>query len=334
MAKIDPNKLKVAKQISRPEILFSIARQPQSSQLYVGTSTARVFHLDAAAAKPQPKALRGHDSYVSGVVLAGNHLVSGGYDGRLIWWDVKTHQKVRAINAHSKWIRRIVATPDQKQIVSVADDMVCRLWDAESGKLVRELKGHAERTPAHFPSMLFVAAVSPDGQQLATADKLGKIVVWETATGKRLKDLHAPGMYTWDPKQRIHSIGGIRSLCFSPDGKLLAAGGISQIGNVDHLGALARIEIFDWRAGKRTHDFPGNTYKGLVEKMAFAPDGSWLLAAGGDHGGFIKFIDLDKKKILRQEKAPMHVHDFVVDENFESIYAAGHGKLVVWQIKA
>ena len=44
-------------------------------------------------------------------------------------------------DAHDKWIRK-VASPvaDGKLVVaSVADDMVCRLWDAETGKLLHEL---------------------------------------------------------------------------------------------------------------------------------------------------------------------------------------------------
>jgi len=47
---------------------------------------------------------------------------------------------------------------------------------------------------------------------LATGDKVGHVVVWELATGKQVTTLEVPVMYTWDPVQRRHSIGGIRSL--------------------------------------------------------------------------------------------------------------------------
>ena len=99
-------------------------------------------------------------------------------------------------------------------------------------------------------------------------------------------------------------------------------------------GALARLEVFDWQKGERTHEFPGDKFNGLFERLAFHPQGKWLLGAGGDHNGFIKFIDLEAKKVIRQEKAPMHIHDLVVDEKFERIYAAGHGKIVVWEMRS
>ncbi len=330
----DPNKLKVAKDLGRPGILFSLARSPMSSRVFVGSSDSKIYDLDVMAEKPEPKELAGHGSYVTGLVLAGESLVSGGYDGKLIWWNAETGEQTRTVDAHQKWIRRMNLTPDGNTVVSVADDMVCRLWEASSGKLIRELRGHEERTPHHFPSMLFCCTVSADGKLLATGDKVGHIVIWELESGKQLASLEAPTMYTWDPKQRIHSIGGVRSLAFSPDTELLAAGGIGQIGNIDHLGAGSRVEIFDWQQGERIAELANDNLKGLVERLEFGPDGKWLLAAGGDHNGFIQFIDVDAKKITKQEKAPMHVHDLALNESCDTIYAAGHGKIVVWEMKA
>ena len=180
--------------------------------------------------------------------------------------------------------------------------------------------------------MLFCTAISRDGKLLATGDKVGHIVVWDIASGKQLGAVEAPTMYTWDPKARIHSIGGVRSLAFSPDSKLLAAGGIGQIGNIDHLGAQARVEIFDWKKAERTHEFTNDKFKGLVEHLEFHPEGNWLFAAGGDHNGFYQFLDLSAKKVIKQDKAPMHVHDVAFNESYDTIYAVGHGKLVVWKM--
>lgn len=324
-------KLKVVKDISRPEIVLCLARVPGSSRLFFSGSDLTIHEVDIAQAKAEPKEVGMHGCYVACLALAGKAVVSGGYDGRLVWWDIEAHKEIRAVAAHTKWIRKVAISPDGKMLASVGDDMVCRLWDAAGGKLLRELRGHLEQTPHHFPSMLFVCTFSPDGRLLATADKVGHIVVWDTKDGKQVRTLEAPGMYTWDPVQRKHSIGGIRALAFSPDGKSLAAGGISKINNIDHLDGKARIEIFDWHKSEKTHEYVDDK-KGIIEHLAFHPKGDWLLGGGGANDGFFLFFDLNTKKAVRQEKAAMHVHDFVLDEKGETIYAAGHSRIQMLHI--
>ena len=325
--------MKVIKDISAPGIAFALARVPNSSRVLFGSSDFKVYDVDLSAAKPEPKALGEHKSYVTGLVLAGKMAVSGGYDGRLIWWDIDARKQLRAVEAHTKWIRKVAVSRDGKIIASVADDMVCRLWDAADGKMLHEMRGHQEQTPHHYPSMLFACTFAPDGRFVATADKVGHIVVWETSTGKAAKTLEAPGMYTWDPVQRKHSIGGARSLAFSPDGKYLACGGIGKIGNIDHLDGKARLEIFDWQKGERTHEYADDKFKGLIEHLEFHPKGDRLLGGGGANDGFFLFFDLKTKKAVRHEKAAMHVHAFVLDDKAETIYAAGHGKIQMLDAK-
>jgi WD40 repeat protein len=323
-----PGKIKIVKQLPRKEIAFAMARKPQSAHIYFGGSDFAVCELDLGNDKPESRELGRHESYVTGLALAGTALISGGYDGRLIWWDTGAGAAARSIRAHDKWIRRVVASPDGRVVASVADDMVCRLWDPATGQLIRELRGHEELTPHHFPSMLYACAFSPDGSYLATGDKVGHITIWERDTGSTLATLEAPVFYTWDPVQRRHSIGGIRALAFSPDGSTLAAGGIGRIGNIDHLEGKPRVELFDWRSGKRICELYGEG-KGLVESIAFHPGGQWLLAAGGYSDGLFLFCDPAGKKVLSQEKVPMYVHDLTLGESGETIYAVGHHKIAV-----
>lgn len=325
--------MKASKDISIPGIAFTLARVPSSDRLLFGSSDFKVYDLDLSAKKPEPKALGEHQSYVTGLALCGKTVVSGAYDGRLIWWDIEARKQIRAVAAHTKWIRKVAASPDGKTIGSVGDDMVCRLWSAADGKLLHEFRGHQERTPHHFPSMLFVCTFSPDGRFVATADKVGHLVVWDAASGKPAATLEAPGLYTWDPVQRKHSIGGVRSLAFSPDGTYLAAGGISKINNVDHLDGKARLEIFDWQKGAKTHEYVDDKFKGLIEHLTFHPKGDWLLGGGGANDGFFLFFDLKAKKAIRQEKAAMHVHAFLLGDKAETIYVAGHGRIQILEVK-
>ena len=203
----DPSKLKKTKEWSTSNILFSMERVAGTSRLFFGSSDFKMYEIDMAAEKPEPVAFNGecHQSYVTGVGLAADSIVSGSYDGRLIWWNAEKKEQTRAVDAHAKWIRGVFVAPDKQTVVSIADDMVAKVWDAQSGELKHTLVDHKPMTPHHYPSMLYGATFSPDGKLLATADKVGHIVIWETDSGKKVTELEAPGMYTWDPKQRRHS---------------------------------------------------------------------------------------------------------------------------------
>src|SRR5206468_214685 len=192
---------------------------------------------------PPATELADHGRYVTCVRLVGPNAISGGYDGRLIWWDLEQRRVVRTVEAHSRWVRQLAVAPDGSKFASVGDDMVCRLWDAASGEQLHELRGHEGRTPQHFASMLYCCAFSPDGTHLATGDRVGHVIVWDVASGRQLSAVEAPTLYTWDGTQRIRSIGGVRGLAFSPDGLYLAVGGVGQIGNVDALQGPSRVEV-------------------------------------------------------------------------------------------
>ena len=322
------------KRFGRQDIAFCLVRQPESDEIFFGSSDAKIHRIDLATEKPEstPFSGEGHTSYVTGVTRAGESLVSSSYDRHLCWWNSETGALIRKTRAHDKWIRNVVASPDGRVIASVADDMVCRLWNAVTGEMIRELHGHDAITQNDYPSMLFTCAFSPDGQFLATADKVGHIVIWEVASGKSVITLEAPTMYTWDPKARRHSIGGIRSLAFSPDGKTLAVGGMGQVGNIDHLGGKARVRAFDWQTGETLAEIETDKVKGLVEQLQWADDGSFLLGMGGDNKGLSLVIDPAGWKIASEKVMPFHVHDFVLAEDEKRIFAVGHNNLGLMEI--
>ena len=68
--------------------------------------------------------------------------------------------------------------------------------------------------------------------------------------------------------------------------------------------AKARIEIFDWQKGEKTHESADDKFKGLVEHLQYHPHGDWLVGGGGYNDGFFLFFDLKTKKATRQEKMP------------------------------
>jgi WD40 repeat protein len=93
--------------------------------------------------------------------------------------------------------------------VGEADESVLRVWDRQTGKLVREMKGHEQG--------VFCIDVSPDGRMVATGGAEGTLRLWDLSTGEELSKI--------GPTKGI-----VACVRFSPDGKqLIAGGGISRV---------------------------------------------------------------------------------------------------------
>jgi len=176
-------------------------------------------------------------------------------------------------------VRGVTASRDGRFIASVSDDMLCKIWNAETGEVIHILAGHQPLTPNHYPSMLYAAAFSPTVGFLATADKVGHVVVWEQSRESNWPRSKRPSCIP-GPQTAAALDRRVRSVAFSYDGKLLAIGGTGQINNVDHLEALARLEVFDWQENKRVVEHAGDKHKGLVERIEFSPPETGSLPPG------------------------------------------------------
>ena len=125
---------KVDKNLGRPDILFAVARIPNSSKAYVAGSDFKIHEIDFDNAKPDIRSFPAHSSYITALVLKDDTLVSGAYDGKLSWWKASTGEKIKTLDAHKRWIRQAAISPDGKLFASVADDMALRIWDIKDAK--------------------------------------------------------------------------------------------------------------------------------------------------------------------------------------------------------
>src|SRR4029079_7324109 len=127
-------------------------------------------------------------------------------------------------------------SPDGLLAVSAGSDRKTRLWDVATG---REIRAWKEDAPLH------AVAISPDVHVLATAGN-ERVAVWRM-----------PG---WDQVGRLVGISGtMRSVAFSPDGKLILGG--TETGDV---------KLWDRERGQVRH---GWRHAADVRSVAFTPDG-------------------------------------------------------------
>ncbi|HEV3118620.1 MAG TPA: WD40 repeat domain-containing protein [Gemmataceae bacterium] len=345
---VDPAKCKSRVAYNVPGTFYALAADGAHGRLYAGGDDYAIHVFDLSNHKNEVSLpWKQHDSYVSGLVFlpqASNpQVVSASYDGRLIWWNPATGKAVRTLAAHATWIRGLALTADRRMLLSAGDDMVVKAWDATSGRLLRTFSGHAQRTPQGHVTALYAVSASPDGKYVAAGDRIGTVCVWELETAKLVQRFEVPVLYTYDPVQRKRSIGGIRALAFSPDGALLAAGGIGQVGNVDGLAGPAHVELWNWRKPQRCCALGAQGHKALVNCLQFHPSHPWLLGAGGgSDNGLLAFWNLaaiapsmpEKKEIVSGQriKADGHIHAFRLSAAGDELYAAGYRKLEVWKL--
>jgi WD40 repeat protein len=348
MAPVDPARVKSRLAYNHPSTFYALAADLAGGRLYAGGDDHAVHVFDLASPKKGAVARwTGHDNYVSALVRLPSsprpEVVSASYDHHLTWWDTVAGRPIRSVEAHQGWVRDLAVTPDGTRLVSVGDDMLVRVWEAATGRVVHTLEGHAKRTPQGHLTALYAVAVSPDSKYLASGDRIGTVCVWHAESGKLVQRFEVPVLYTYDPRQRKRSIGGIRALAFSPDGSRLAAGGIGQVENVDGLGGPACVELWNWRKPERVFVSGVQGHKGLVNQLRFHLAGGWLIGAGGGtDNGFLAFWKTDvppEPPIEKKDPVPVHriktdghLHRLVFDPAGNEVYVAGYHQVQVWSL--
>ncbi len=180
---------------------------------------------------------------------------------RIMIWDTSTGQELHGKYGHSGAVTSARFLPDSKTVLSYGWEGTLQLWDAATGKPLRDW---------HLGYDCF--AFSPDGKTWARGSEKGTLSLWDVGQlGPTVAVLGGAG-------QRGGFGGGfggmaISALAFAPDAKTMAVS--TQFGPFAQGVLSYDLNLVDAVTGKDLHNFARNT-RGIVN-LVFSPDGTKLL---------------------------------------------------------
>jgi WD40 repeat protein len=289
----EPEKTHLAAEWKYGKPLVACRFDPTGRYLVVASEddTVQRFDLSSDPAKAKPTAFDAHDgwAFALGFSTDGQTLLTGGTDGRLIWWPATADnpKPIRTIEAHRSWVRSIAVSPDGQTVATGGNDRVVRLWSLADGARLMELPGH-ERP-------IFRVTFTADGKSLLSADLQGRVVEWDIRPGKEARRFDASKLHEYNASGQGVDYGGVRDVAVSHDGAFLACSGLINASNP--LGAVSNpaVAVFDWKTGElKQLQRPKEDLKGVGWAVRFHPSGFLIVASGGTSGGFLWFTRPDQ----------------------------------------
>ncbi|MDG2013602.1 MAG: protein kinase, partial [Pirellulaceae bacterium] len=134
----------------------------------------------------------------------GTQVVTGGVNGPIHFWEVKTSELVFSLAGHSGGTYTIDFMPGGMRLVSGGADRLVKIWDLETKEQFLQLNGHHGSVDS--------IAVSTDGTKIASVNAsgpgFGELLLWETEATlssyrRRMNMTYQPD---WYRKQLLHSV--------------------------------------------------------------------------------------------------------------------------------
>ncbi|MBU8895607.1 WD40 repeat domain-containing protein [Corallococcus sp. M34] len=237
--------------------------------------------------------LDAHHGFVMSVALSpdGRTFASGGMDGALHVWRRPVVPAEVMLQGHTAWVEALAFIGDGDFVTGAEDGML--RW--------RTAPGEAPTHRAESTEPVVSIATSPDRQVLATGSLKGKVQLMEATTGRRLREL-------------ADVDGSVRGLTFSPDGRLLAAGGDHAV----HLWSMpdgAPLGRLENPAGK-------------VWAVAIDSTGTRLASGGSEK--VVKLWDLTRRQVVRTLEVGERIRALAFTPADQLITAGMHQPIQVW----
>jgi WD40 repeat protein/predicted Ser/Thr protein kinase len=254
--------------------LIALAFSPDSRRLAVGGDGCVVHICDAATGK-QIIQCRGHTSKILSITFRrdGLRLLTSSHDGTVRQWDAQTGYEVEpSYDRHRAEVSAAIYSPDGERVASAGADRTVRLWQASGRHDQAVLRGHT--------GTVSQLAFSEDGRHLVSASYNlpdlpgdGTVRFWEAAPDATLPLLAGHTSYVYP-------------VAYSPDGRWIASGSWDNT-----------VRLWDAATGEACATLP---HASLVRALAFTPDSTRLVSAGGEPGGVVHVWDLSTGRIQRR----------------------------------
>lgn len=221
----------------------------------------------AIAVSPDGRFLAAGSKLVDAHKLHGAHI-----GGEVCVWDLKTSTlKWFDRSTHTDIVNAVEFSADGKLLATAGIDKLIRLWDPESGRLIKTLTGASW----HGISSL---AISPDGKLLASGgsgeEEGGTVRIWDLESGLLMHLI--PAFRRQSPVRVV----------FSGDGQTLIGVGATK----DSSAPEWRVHAWEPVSGR--HKGMLLEHPGHARAIAVSPDGRQL--ALGTFQGEIVLVDLNR----------------------------------------
>lgn len=171
------------------------------------------------------------------------------------------HSELKTLPGHGQFVNKVQFSADGKRLMTFTPfgDSGCKVWNAETYEEIVSISQGVARPS--FSS----GCLSADGKLIALCDQSGIVNLWDTDTGKELRNIG-----------KLNVPAG--SLNFSPDGRLIAAAWreTTRSSPVSSLLTSKQREVLKvWDVASGAEVFAP---RGVGVMAAFSPDGKLLLA--------------------------------------------------------